>query len=156
MKIPDNVANFFYTQGFVIVSTIDSKGYPHASCKDIVEINKELGKVFILDLYRGKTHEDLRSNPHINITAVDEHKFVGFSLKGKAHAFAEKELSQELIEAWDTRITSRLTQRLLKNIHEEKGHTKHPEALLPKPEYLIEIDVEEIIDLTPHHIKQGV
>jgi glycosyltransferase involved in cell wall biosynthesis len=49
----------------------------------------------------------------------------------------------DLLEAWDTRIASRLTQRLLKNIHEEKGHPKHPEALLPKPEYLIEIDIED-------------
>lgn len=33
---------------------------------------------------------------------------------------------------------------------------QHPEALLPKPEYMIVMEVEEIIDLTPKHLKQGV
>ena len=35
----------------------------------------------------------------------------------------------------------------------EKGHPEHPEALLPKPEYLIAMQVEDIIDLRPHHLR---
>lgn len=152
MKIPDSVIDFLLNQGFVIISSIDENGFPHAACKGIVSIAKE-GKVYIFDLYRAQTLENLKINLHVSITAVDEHKFVGFCLKGKAHALCEKELSKELVEAWDARITSRSTQRLLKNLHEEKGHPKHPEALLPKPEYLIEIEVEEIVDLTPKHLR---
>lgn len=151
MKIPDNVINFLLNQGFVIISSVDSNGYPHAACKGIVSIAKE-GKVYIFDLYRAKTLENLERNPQVSITAVDEHRFIGFCLKGKAHALHGKELSEELVGAWDARIASRLTQRLLKNLHEEKGHPHHPEALLPKPEYLIMIEVEEIIDLTPGHM----
>jgi len=152
MKIPDNVINFLLNQGFVIISSIDNNGFPHVACKGIVSMTKE-GKVHIFDLYRAQTLENLKRNPHVSITAVDEHRFAGFCLKGKARALHEKELSKELVEAWEARIANRLTQRLLKNIHEEKGHPRHPEALLPKPEYLIEIEVEEIVDLTPQHIK---
>jgi len=152
MKIPDNVINFLLNQGFVIISSIDNNGFPHAACKGIVSMTKE-GKVYIFDLYRAQTLENLKKNPRASITAVDEHSFSGFCLKGRARALHDKELSDELVQAWDARITSRLTQRLLKNLHEEKGHPRHPEALLPNPEYLIEIEVEEIVDLTPKHLK---
>ena len=155
MNLPDNVVNFFQHQGFVIVSTIDEKGDIHSSCKDIVEIDRS-GKVYLLDVYRGETRNNLKRSTNITISAVDEHKFMGFSLKGKAVFPSEEEIDPRLLKAWDERITSRLTQRLLRNLREEKGHPRHPEALLPKPEYLIVMEVEDIIDLTPHHIRQGV
>jgi len=102
-----------------------------------------------------KTYENLKRNPCISITAIDEHKFIGYCLKGKAEIVSDGGLKSNIIKAWDSRITSRLTRRLLKNIREEKGHLRHPEILLPKPEYMIAIGVEEIIDLTPYHFKQG-
>ena len=151
-RFPENIINFFQKQGFVIVSTIDGKGFPHSACKGIVDINHS-GKVYLFDLYRQKTLANLKSDSHISITAIDEHKFHGFCLKGKARAFTDDKIDVNLLKAWEDRITSRLTQRMLRNIRDEKGHPRHPEALLPKPEYLIVMEVEEIVDLTPHHLK---
>jgi len=154
-KLPDEIIQFFHNQGCVIVSTIDKNGFPHSACKGIVQINRN-GRVYLLDLYRARTYENIKQNPHISITAIEEHKFMGYCLKGKAEIIPEGKLESHIIKAWETRITSRLTRRLLKNIREEKGHPRHPEILLPKPEYMIAMEVEEIIDLTPHHLKQGV
>jgi len=154
-RLSEEVKHFLQTQGFVIVSSIDSNGFSHSSCKGLIKIDPR-GKIYLLDLYRGETFQNLKSNPRITITAVDEHKFIGYCLKGKAEMLNQKELQSHIIKAWESRITGRLTQRLLKNIREEKGNTRHPEILLPKPEYMIVMEVEEIIDLTPHHIKQGV
>lgn len=147
----DSIINFFQNQGCVLVNTIDENGVPHSSCKGIIEINKQ-GRVYLFDLYRQRTQRNLKQNPKISITAFNEHKFIGFCLKGKAIAVTAAEIDSNLLKAWEERITGRLTQRLLKNIHEEKGHSYHPEALLPKPQYLIAMDVEEIVDLTPQHI----
>lgn len=147
-KLPAEVIQFFQSQGFVIVSTVDKKGFLHSSCKGIVKISPS-GKIYLLDLYRAGTHENLKCNPHISITAVNEHRFVGYCLKGKAKIMRERKLSGALLRAWEEGITSRLTQRVLKNIHEEKGHPGHPESLLPNPQYLIVMQVKEIIDLKP-------
>ncbi|MCX5715174.1 MAG: pyridoxamine 5'-phosphate oxidase family protein, partial [Candidatus Omnitrophica bacterium] len=81
MKINEEIIRFFQNQGFVIVSSIDEKGMPHNSCKGIVEIRQN-GEVFLLDLYHSKTYANLNKNPNISITAVDEHKFKGYCLKG--------------------------------------------------------------------------
>ena len=151
-RLSGDIIIFFHNQGCVIVSTVDKNGFPHSACKGIIKISRS-GRVYLLDLYHAKTHENLKYNPRISITAIDEHKFVGYCLKGKAEIIPEGELKSHIIKAWETRITSRLTRRLLKNIREEKGHPRHPEILLPKPEYMIVIEVEEIVDLTPHHLK---
>ena len=66
---------------------------------------------------------------------------------------AVQDLDKEINAAWEERISGRITQRVLKNLRQEKGHPRHPEAALPKPKYLIAMDVEHIVDLTPHHLK---
>jgi hypothetical protein len=151
-KINDGIMNFFQSQGYVVVSTIDKNGFVHNSCKGIIKINNN-GKIYLLDLYRGKTFENLSKNSNLSITAIDEHKFSGYCLKGKAQILTTIQLPPDVINAWDERITSRVTRRLLKNIREEKGHSRHPEILLPRPEYMIAMEIEEIVDLTPRHLK---
>lgn len=152
-RLADEIVHFFQNQGYVIVSTVDETGFVHNSCKGIVEIDRS-GRVYLLDLYMAATYRNLQHDPHISITAVEEHKFHGYCLKGKAVMLTKKNLEPRIIKAWEDKITSRITRRVIRNIREEKGHPRHPEALLPAPTYLIAIDVEEIVDLTPHHLKE--
>ena len=141
------------TQGFVIVSSIDKNGFPHSSCKDIVKIDSS-GKIYLIDVYYGLTAENIRNNPRVSISAVDEHKFIGFCLKGKAKIMLDDEISQEFIKSWEDNITLRLTKRLLNNLAQDKSRAHHPEASLPRPKQLISIEVEEIVSLAPQYLKK--
>ena len=152
MITPD-IVEFFHNQRFTIISSIDKEGYPHNACKGIVEIDKD-GKVYLLDLYLAKTYENLKNNNRVSITAVDEHKFIGYCLKGKAKIIPRDKVDERILKLWENKINSRISHRLLKNLQGEKGHSAHPEALLPRPAYLIVVDVEEVIDLIPGHIRQ--
>lgn len=154
MKILPEIIHFFQKQGFVIVSTIDEDGSPHSSCKGIIEID-ENDRVYLLDLYKGKTYENLKRNINISIAAVDEHRFVGYCLKGHAKIVKTGRLESQVMKMWKDKIASRVTHRIIKRIHGERGHPRHPEVLLPKPKYMIAMKVEEVIDLTPEHIKKG-
>jgi len=154
-RLNKEISQFFKKQSFTIVTTVGKSGTPHNSCKGIVEIGKG-GKVYLLDLYKQKTYENLRRNPRMSVTAVDEHRFRGYCLKGKAKLIPRKKLTPKDIAAWEEKITDRITRRLIKNIHEEKGHPRHPEALFPKPAYMIVMQIEEIVDLTPHHLRPEV
>lgn len=153
IRLADDIIYFFQNQDCVVVSTIDSNGFSHSACKGIVDINKN-GGIYLLDLYQARTYKNLKHNPRISVTAFDEHEFVGYCLKGRAEIIKKDKLKPEIIKAWEERITSRITKRLLKNIREKKGHPAHPEALLPKPEYLIVMNVEEVVDLTPPILKE--
>jgi len=148
INLPKDIIDFFHAQGCVLVSTIDKAGFPHSSCKGLVKIGHQ-GEIYLMDVYHGRTSENLKRNPLISVSAFNEHKFVGYCLKGKAKVVPEGKISQEIIKSWEDKVTSRLTQRLLKNLHEEKGHLHHPEAKLPHPKYLILVKIEEIVNLAP-------
>lgn len=152
-QIPVTVIDFLRTQGFVVVSSIDGNGFPHSSCKDIVKIEPS-GKIYLMDVYHGLTAENIKHNPQVSISVVDEHKFMGYCLKGRAMVMPEDEISQEFIKSWEDNITSRLAKRLLYNLAKGKAHAHHPEASLPKPKHLISIEVEEMVDLTPRYLRK--
>ncbi len=152
-KLTNEIIHFFHNQRYVIVSTVDRDGGLHSACKGIVDIQRE-GKVYLLDLYKGATFDNLIHNRHISITAVDEHRFRGYCLAGKAKIIKSDALEPHLLKAWEDKITSRVTHRIIKNIQGEKGHPKHPEILLPRPAYMIVMEVNKVIDLTPRHLKE--
>lgn len=151
-RLSKDIIDFFHRQSFVIVTTVDRNGTPHNSCKGIVKINRN-GTIYLLDLYRAKTYSNLRRNPSMSITAVDENTFSGYCLKGRSKEMRLEQLKPYVIRSWEERINSRITQRIIKSIRGEKGHPSQPEALLPKPAYMIVMDVKSVCDLTPHHIK---
>jgi len=152
-QIPEVVIEFLRAQGFVILSSIDKKGFPHSSCKDIVKIEPN-GKIYVIDVYQGLTAENIKHNPQVSISAVDEHKFMGYCLKGKARVMAADAISQEFSRSWEDKVTSRLAKRLLHNLAQDKSRPHHPEASLPKPTHLIAIMVEEIVDLAPYYLRK--
>lgn len=152
IQLYDEVIRFFHRQPYTVVTTIDKDGYPHNSCKGIAGIDKD-GIVYLLDVYKAETYSNLQTNPSISITAVDEHKFIGYSLKGKAELVKRDDIKIHIMNSWEERILKRISSRVVKNIKGEKGHSYHPESLLPKPAYLIVVKVEKIVDLTPKHIK---
>ena len=100
MKIEKEIVSFFNAQGFVITSTLDSNGAIHVSCKGIVDI-KENGVCYILDLYHGRTHRNLKTNPVLSITAVDEHNYKGWALKGRAEIIAADKLKGGILKKWE-------------------------------------------------------
>jgi len=152
IKLSEEVIDFFKRQSFIIVVTRDAKGSLHCSCKGIVKINRD-GKVYLLDLYKKRTFENLKNDKNISIIAVDEHKFIGYCLKGRAQIISAQDFDQELNLAWEESITKRITQRVIRNLKQESGHSSHPEASFPRPQYLILMDINEVVDLTPHHLK---
>lgn len=147
MKLEKEIVAFLGKQGFTVVSTIGPDGYPHNACKGIVRIEEE--KIYLIDLYTGRTRANLKNNPGISITAVDEHSFRGFCIKGRAREINEDEIPRDIAEDWKKKIHGRIVTRIVNSVRGQKGHPSHPEALMPGPKYIIEVNVEKIIDLAP-------
>lgn len=151
--IEKEVSHFLQEQGFVIVTSWDKDGFPHNSCKGIVEISED-GKIYLLDLYQGQTFRNIKHNHRISITAVDEHKFLGYSIKGFAYILEDDSLKGRLAKDWEEKIVKRVSQRILRNLSGQKGHPRHPEMLLPFPKHLIAFTPKKIVNLTPRNLKE--
>ncbi len=152
MKLKREIVRLFEKQGFVIVSTIDDKGRIHCSAKGIVGID-EGGKVFVIDLYKYRTYKNLKKNSTVSITAVDENNFAGFTLQGDAKIVPREEIEEHIVQEWEKRIVRRISTRIIKSVQSDAKTRSHFEAELPThPKYLIEIDVKNIIDLSPPNL----
>jgi len=136
-----------------MVSTLDSNGSIHCSAKGIVDIDQK-GRLYLIDLYLAKTFNNLKKNPVVSITAVNEHEFTGYTLKGKAKIVEKAKIKGHLLSKWEEKVISRVSTRLIKNIKKDQGSLTHPESRFPEPQYLIEVDIEEVIDLSPTHLKR--
>jgi uncharacterized pyridoxamine 5'-phosphate oxidase family protein len=135
-------------QGYVIVATLDDMGRIHCSAKGIVGLEAE-GRIYLIDLYKARTYKNLANNPIVSLTFVNEHQFAGYTLQGKAKIVEREDIADHIIEEWEEKVIQRISQRLIKNLQEGKQVAAHPEAAFPHPKYLIEVDVENIIDLAP-------
>ena len=153
MKLTQEIISFLKNQGFVIVSTLDPTGAIHCSAKGIADIS-DGGKICLIDLYKTKTFTNIKSNPTITITAIDEHAFLGFALSGKAYIVEREKIKDYIIKEWEDKVINRISNRVIKNIKNDKSSTQHPESYFPSPQYLIEMDVEEAIDLAPACLKR--
>ncbi len=146
-ELSNSIISLMKKQGFVIVSSLDSQGKIHCSVKGIVGIDSE--KVFLIDLYKARTYNNLNNNQTVTISFVDEHRFAGYALQGMAKIVEKEKIKGSIIAEWEEKVLQRISQRVVKNLHQGKPGAHHPEASFPHPKYLIEIDIEKIIDLAP-------
>lgn len=151
IRLNEDVVRFLQQHHVMIVTTIDKTGLPHNSCKGLVDISAN--RIYLLDLYRAHTWVNLKHNGHIAVTVIDEHKFRGYCIKGKAKIIKKSQLKPKIIKAWEKKIAQRITKRILKNISADGAHQHHPEVFLPEPEYMIVMEPQSVVDLTPHKIK---
>ncbi|MBF0484715.1 MAG: pyridoxamine 5'-phosphate oxidase family protein [Candidatus Omnitrophica bacterium] len=147
MKLNEDIVRFFKKEGFVIVSSLDEHGGIHCAAKGIVEIDIE-GKVFIIDLYLNRTFRNLKTNHTISITAVNEKKFQGYTLQGRAKLVYHKDITDYIRVEWEKKIIQRISKRVISGVQAGTKSSEHFEAGMPsQPKYLIEMDVDKVIDL---------
>ncbi|MCQ9207349.1 MAG: pyridoxamine 5'-phosphate oxidase family protein [Omnitrophica bacterium] len=155
IKIPDNTKSLLDAQHVSVVSSINAGGTIHTSAKGIMETHSK-GKILLLDLYKGVTYKNIKRHPHVTLTVIDEKRFKGYSIRGKAKIIKENALPKSKVTMWQEKLAKRIARRVISHVKEEiPGNEGIPEARFPFPKYIIEISVERIIDLTPHKLKQG-
>ena len=150
--IPSVIAYFLKRQHFVAVTTMDKNGFPHNSCKGLVKIKGD--EIFLLDLYKTHTYNNLRQCKKVGVTAIDASSFKGYTIKGYAKIVSIKKAHNELLSLWEENIMRRMSHRVLSHVKKDLPSKYHPEVLLPHPQYIIVVKAKKIIDLVPQLIKE--
>lgn len=154
MEIDPAVIDFFENQNYVIVATFDPAGVIHCSAKGLAGFDKE-GRLLVVDLYLQNTYKNLRKDPRVSITAIDEKGFTGYTLQGKAQIIPKGEIPAEFGDLWESRIIRRMSQRVVQGVQAQASSAAHHEAGLPQhPQYIMVIEVETIIDLSPPALRK--
>lgn len=154
-QLNQNIISFLKKQGFVLVSSLNKDGSIHSAAKGVVGVD-EGGKIFLIDLYHARTYNNLQINSTVTVTFVDEHKFEGYALQGQAKIVEKTKIAESIIAEWEDKVIQRISTRMIRNLQAGNSSAHHPEASFPHPKYLIEIDVEKIIDLAPAQFKKKI
>lgn len=148
-KISSSVKNLLGKQHFVIVASLNKSGTIHTSAKGVVDVDPK-GKIFILDVYKAKTYKNVKNNPHVTLTSIDEKNYRGYSIRGRASIIKEDKLPKDKLKIWHDKVSKRIAKRIIRHVRgESSGHEGIPEADFPLPQYIIEVSVEAVIDLAP-------
>ena len=104
------------------VSTATRDGMPNATPKGSVQVIDDTHLVFA-DLFSLKTRENLKANPKVAVTVVDEKTYQGYQLKGLAELLTNGPVFDQVVEQ-------------LKNAPKK----------LPPAKYVVKITVDAIYD----------
>ncbi|MFC1808752.1 pyridoxamine 5'-phosphate oxidase family protein [Candidatus Omnitrophota bacterium] len=145
-RIPHSLVTFLEKQHIVFVSTVNGRGEPNTVPKGICLVQPK-GRIYVIDLYYGRTWRNLKRNNHITLCALDERHFRGYQFKGTGKVLKITPDHNHFVDVWHKKVSSRITHRLIENLREDKK-THHHEAHFPPPKAIIEVEVKEIISLT--------
>jgi len=149
-----DLMDFLKDHHTAVVSTLDDNGCVHTSIKGITGIDVA-GRLFVVDLYKKLTYENISKRSCVTVTVFDHDRFLGWSLQGRGKVVEREGMTAELHADWEDRIVSRISERLIGNLRSAFGGKANYEAQLPHQlQYVIEVDVEKIVDLRPTCIKE--
>ena len=155
MELSKDIVNFVEKQSVAVAATFSSQGRIHCSIKEVIAA-KEEGKVFLMDLYQNRTFNNLEKDPRISVTVLNEHEFKGYTLQGKAKIVLREDIEDNVVQERENKIIKRISNRIIQSIKADHKSKAHFEAELPpNPRYLIEVDVEEVIDLSPPRFRSN-
>ena len=131
------------------MATHDEKGAIHTSAKGLLKLDAE-GKIFLLDLYKGRTCRNIKKNPNVTLTFIDDRKFAGYAIMGKARIRRENAVPESTLKEWEKHISKRMARRIVSHVKQPQGVSDWiPEASFPAPKHVIEVKTERVVDLAP-------
>ena len=151
---PPDLMDFLKDRHTAVVATLDDGGCVHTAVKGIVGV-EAAGRLYVVDLYKRETFHNITRRPCVTVTVFDEERFLGWSLQGRGKVVERDAIANELHAEWEERIVNRISERLLANLRSAFGGRANYESQLPHaPQYVIEVDVERVVDLRPTCIKE--
>jgi len=125
--------------------------------KAVIDFSDEEQKIYFLDMFKGTTRRNLQQHPKTTIAIADLKNFCAYQFKGSVSLIESGEIFEKYTANWNMEKQNRFRERISQNLSKALiGSLKDAisgeitdEFDLPKPKYIIELTVEEIITLSP-------
>jgi predicted pyridoxine 5'-phosphate oxidase superfamily flavin-nucleotide-binding protein len=136
----------FLSRGkFVNVATCNLERMPNVAPKLIAKVEKNF--IFVIDYVIGTTFTNLKENPRISLSFIDDRTLTGYQLNGTATVFEKGQEFEELAEEFQQIKTNFTVERILYNVR--TGEKASPiELSLPEKFAIIKIRVIEIVEIS--------
>ncbi len=142
----------FLSKGkFVNVATCNNERMPNVSPKLVAKFEKNM--LYLVDYVMGSTYVNIKENPRVSLSFVDESTLTGYQLNGTSTVLESGPEYAALVEEFHQIQTDFTVQRILYNVR--SGGKSNP-AALPMPDRfaILKVRVIEIVEITSSgHLK---
>ncbi len=131
---------------FISVGTSDENGQPSVASKFLLKVEGK--NIYLVDLIKGKTWRNLRYNPIISLSVMDEDNLRGYQINGAVSVLESgKEFDLLMLEFSEKQVTF-ATNKIIAGVQQMKPHrglglTAH------KAEVFYKISVSEALEIGP-------
>lgn len=134
----------------ISIASCDSQGKPNSAAKMLVDVVPP-NQVYFLDYRYTQTYSNVKNNPRLSISFMDDAAFTGFRLTGPAEILEEGEEFERIQKSWEKRLITYEADRILKRL---MGHysTKESENTLPKDFVLTRLTANEAAVIKPDRV----
>jgi len=144
--IKERLEKFFRHVQFVDVATCNKQCRPNNAPKYILKVEGD--KIYIADYVLGATWNNLKENPLVSLTAVDNDSLIGYQFNGEAVLLEKGREYDELKEEFQVKKVKSSVERIIKSVREEKPHHSF-ELVFPDRTGIIVVQIREIVDIGP-------
>lgn len=136
----------FLSRGkFVNVATCNKERMPNVAPKLIAKVDKNI--IYLVDYVIGMTYANLRTNPRVSLSFVDERTLTGYQLNGTVKVIASGLEFKALSEEFQQIKTSFTVERILYHVRAgEKTSDSH--IHMPEKFVILKVRVFEIVEIS--------
>lgn len=138
---------YFLTGGkFVNVATCNLERMPNVAPKLIAKVDDD--NLYIVDYVLGTTYVNIKENPRVSVSFVDDKTFTGYQLNGTATVIEKGPEFERLAEEFQKIKTDFTVERILYNVRTGEKASASPEFSLPEKFAILRIKVIEIVEIS--------
>ncbi|MDD5019404.1 MAG: pyridoxamine 5'-phosphate oxidase family protein [Candidatus Omnitrophica bacterium] len=149
---PEEKKNFlqnympFLSKGkFVDVATCNEERMPNVAPKLIAKVEHNV--IYLVDYVMGTTYSNLKTNPRVSLSFVDERSLTGYQLNGAVTIVGSGEEFDRLAEEFQQIKTNFTVERILYNVR--TGEKASPlDIVLPEKFVILKAKVFEIVEIS--------
>jgi predicted pyridoxine 5'-phosphate oxidase superfamily flavin-nucleotide-binding protein len=142
----------FLSKGkFVNVATCNNERMPNVSPKLVAKLDKNM--LYLVDYVMGSTYVNIKENPRVSLSFVDERTLTGYQLNGTATVMESGLEYVALVEEFHRIQTDFTVERILSNV---RSGGKSDAAAVPMPDRfaVLKVRIIEIVEITSSgHLK---
>jgi predicted pyridoxine 5'-phosphate oxidase superfamily flavin-nucleotide-binding protein len=129
---------------FVSVATCDLEGRPNAAPKFVLRVENHF--VYLVDYSIGRTSQNLRANPRISISFIDDNTLMGYQLNGPVEVINKGQEYDTLVKDLSQKELELSSKRIIEGVTKGKSHEGF-ELNLSERFIIFKVIVEEIVEI---------
>jgi predicted pyridoxine 5'-phosphate oxidase superfamily flavin-nucleotide-binding protein len=138
------ISDYIKAKEFISVATCDFKGRPNAAPKFVLKIQGNF--LYLIDYTIGKTWENIRINPKVSLSFVEQNNLNCYQLNGSVEIIDGGGEYENIQDEVLNKQISLSTKRIIEGVLAGKSHGNY-EVAIPEKFVVFKVRIEEIVEI---------